>query len=1068
MNPTRVRRGAMGLIAGLCLCGLTNAASFSDDHNDGSLSGWAIQGGRQWQETGSAATTLTGSNNQGFLINSNSCNADGTLEVNVTSDQWNGHKGGIVFRWSSQSSFYFISVLPGNQYSNFIKFVKNSLDAYSPSAITVAQNFPLGTNYTLKVEMLGSTFRIYLDNVLRGTVTDASLSSGKIGYGYTTEWNDYLDFNSIQWTEKTSSVPSAPTNLVLDPVSSSQINLTWVDNSSNEDGFSIECRDYLGETEYRQIATVSQNTTTFSSTGLKAGTLYNFRVRAFNQIGYSSYSPVVAAHTMDANGPEFLIIASSPLYRTGNIASDISQYQQDILADGWTSEVITVNRVQDSYADFVCPSEVNLKNIISGYFDRGLRGFVIVGSPRDIPTAYWRYHERESNPNYNQDPTDLYYADMDEWVDLDTNGIYETYHSVWLRDHWDADLENPANPDNPSPMPELMYGRISLDTTIVSLTEQANLISAYFQKIHNYRVNGSILTQEEQNRSLYMINDCYSGGVTPPINVQDATGQINVLAGYTLLFPERVAEEMRKGFTHAQIITHSGNDGHVLHSWKDEVRSFIGYSLDDVKTSQARIHQINIFGCYAAKFNVVNFGETYIFHNDFALNVTGSTGGWGTWMDTAYYDDLNAGLPIGEAFINFIGRTDGGRPKGILHGDPLLTYARELPNKAPMFTTRLYSHDATAGQVFSLNIFAQDPENDQVTITLTDLPSGAVFDGRTLTWTPSAELVGTSDTIVARVTDSHNNSTELEFTVYVSQFRNPLLESVQGWTVQGSGSTGFNASDPYYTPYGVRAIPLTTNDSWANLSQTVAVKPNHRYRISFWSLNNLSANRASASVRVEDLDVTINVPTATGPDFQYSSATIQTGDRSALTFTLNSGNAGNLTSGDLYFTLIRLVDEGEFGPGLNNGAFENGTGSSPSIWTADPWLPEDAVMNWDEGSGVDGTRCIRITNTGANDSRWTQSISGLVPSAWYVLSGWVKGDSIVNVDNGTIGASLCVMDTWTHSEDGLTGTFDWQQVSFRFQAPESGEVVIGCRLGYWGNTTTGTARFDNLQLTLEE
>ena len=76
--------------------------------------------------------------------------------------------------------------------------------------------------------------------------------------------------------------PVAPTNLTAAAVSSSQINLTWVDSDNNETGFKIErCTD-AGCSNFSQIATVGANVASYSNTGLSAATSYSYRVRAFN------------------------------------------------------------------------------------------------------------------------------------------------------------------------------------------------------------------------------------------------------------------------------------------------------------------------------------------------------------------------------------------------------------------------------------------------------------------------------------------------------------------------------------------------------------------------------------------------------------------------------------------------------------------------------------------------------------------------------------------------------------------------------------------------------------------
>ncbi len=86
----------------------------------------------------------------------------------------------------------------------------------------------------------------------------------------------------------TGAVPSAPSNLTAATVSSSQINLSWKDNSNNELGFKIERKTAGGS--YVQIAALGANTTAYSDTGLSSNTTYYYRVRAYNAVGNSAYS----------------------------------------------------------------------------------------------------------------------------------------------------------------------------------------------------------------------------------------------------------------------------------------------------------------------------------------------------------------------------------------------------------------------------------------------------------------------------------------------------------------------------------------------------------------------------------------------------------------------------------------------------------------------------------------------------------------------------------------------------------------------------------------------------------
>src|SRR5947209_6786858 len=56
---------------------------------------------------------------------------------------------------------------------------------------------------------------------------------------------------------------------------------------NNESGFYIERSDDGGDTWF-QVATAGVNATAYSLTGLRPGTPYSFRVRAFNSVGNSA------------------------------------------------------------------------------------------------------------------------------------------------------------------------------------------------------------------------------------------------------------------------------------------------------------------------------------------------------------------------------------------------------------------------------------------------------------------------------------------------------------------------------------------------------------------------------------------------------------------------------------------------------------------------------------------------------------------------------------------------------------------------------------------------------------
>jgi hypothetical protein len=90
--------------------------------------------------------------------------------------------------------------------------------------------------------------------------------------------------------------PAAPSGLQLTTISTTQINLRWIDNSNNESGFYIE-RSPNGTSSWVQVGSVAADATTFAATGLTRNTRYYFRVRAWNGQGPSAYSNTASAKT---------------------------------------------------------------------------------------------------------------------------------------------------------------------------------------------------------------------------------------------------------------------------------------------------------------------------------------------------------------------------------------------------------------------------------------------------------------------------------------------------------------------------------------------------------------------------------------------------------------------------------------------------------------------------------------------------------------------------------------------------------------------------------------------------
>jgi hypothetical protein len=124
-------------------------------------------------------------------------------------------------------------------------------------------------------------------------VLSEGMSSGATATNYGQDVGTYTLSGTIIPTGALA--PAAPSNLAATAASVSQINLSWTNNASNATGFQIERLN--SDQTWTQVATVSASVTSWSDTGLTAGTTYTYQVRAYNAAGESAFSNLSSATT---------------------------------------------------------------------------------------------------------------------------------------------------------------------------------------------------------------------------------------------------------------------------------------------------------------------------------------------------------------------------------------------------------------------------------------------------------------------------------------------------------------------------------------------------------------------------------------------------------------------------------------------------------------------------------------------------------------------------------------------------------------------------------------------------
>ena len=327
----------------------------------------------------------------------------------------------------------------------------------------------------------------------------------------------------------------------------------------------------------------------------------------------------------------------------GSISTEIDQYEQDIMNQGYTVQVINWSN-----------SDVNVLRsdlINASIRPEGLEGAVIVG---DLPAAYLQYWD---NPwsKWRKYPCDLFLTDLDgQWVDNDPTDELFDAHNDGTGDIY----------------PEIWLGRICPESlnNLNHLTAYRN----YFTRNHAYRT-GQLTRPHSQ---LVYIDDDWSAWTSEWLG--DMTAYTNITCISTNAVT--TATDYKSRLTHTYEFVHV-----FVHSWPYEhMFGPGGYGTEgkvncsDILSINTKSLFYNLYACSAANFsNTNNMGNQYLFSNN-TLAIVGSTKEGGMTMNSYFYTPLSQGKIFGEAlklwwWNPLHGPSDPISVGMVLLGDPLLT-----------------------------------------------------------------------------------------------------------------------------------------------------------------------------------------------------------------------------------------------------------------------------------------------------------------------------------------------------------------------------------------------------------
>lgn len=152
-------------------------------------------------------------------------------------------------------------------------------------------------------------------------------------------------------------VPTAPSNLAGTAASTSQIDLTWDDNSSDETDFSVDYKQADSGTDFTgaTTTTAAADATSKSITGLTEGKRYIFRIKATGAGGDSAYSSTVAVFTKPTAPTINSVSATSEQIAfdvtKNSTAANKIQFQYVLHGAGFGSPIETITVDYDGSSD---------------------------------------------------------------------------------------------------------------------------------------------------------------------------------------------------------------------------------------------------------------------------------------------------------------------------------------------------------------------------------------------------------------------------------------------------------------------------------------------------------------------------------------------------------------------------------------------------------------------------------------------------------------------------------------------------------------------------------------------
>ncbi len=191
-NAAGVRQGPLWRFT--TLSGLITL--LSDNFEDGNATGWTVEN-TAWSIFTDGSFVYRATNTSGYARATAGSTSwtDQAVEARLKAISWNGSNRFALVgaRFVDINNYYYVALRTNNTIE-LKRLVANAPTTLASKSLT----FGTGTWYKVKLEAVGSTLRVYVDDVLQLTATDTTFASGKMVLGV---WNGTAEFDDVLVTD---------------------------------------------------------------------------------------------------------------------------------------------------------------------------------------------------------------------------------------------------------------------------------------------------------------------------------------------------------------------------------------------------------------------------------------------------------------------------------------------------------------------------------------------------------------------------------------------------------------------------------------------------------------------------------------------------------------------------------------------------------------------------------------------------------------------------------------------------------------------------------------------------